>query len=164
MVDDMPKSRASLPAVAVRLSQLMKASGVTVRELQQRLEAKGVEGSKYSNVRRYVAGEGKSPPPLEWIEAAAQVLNARPAWLAFGEGEATEKEERALRARFSNIQKRLGQPGPDHIVVLVGFGQEAVVKPERVVLIDAGTLPHEQRVRYMRSIAAAASEVAPPAK
>lgn len=162
MVDDIPRGRASLAAVAARLSQLMKASGVTVRELQARLEAEGVEGSKYSNVRRYVAGEGKSPPPLEWLDAAARGLRARAAWLAFGDGEPTEGEEGALREGWAGLRERLGQPGRDQIVLVIGRGDEVLSSPDRVVLIDASAVPEAQRPAYIRKIAAAASEAPPP--
>lgn len=144
------------------MNQLLDERDMTVSDFQRRLEAEGVEGSKYSNVRRYVAGEGKSPPALDWIDGAARVLGARPAWLAFGEGEPTDEGERTLREQFTSFRSRFGQPGPDHIVVLVGMGEDAFVSPEFVVLIDASEVPPELRSSYMRRIVGEASEVPPP--
>ncbi len=113
-------------------------------------------------LRRYVAGEGKSPPPLEWIHAAARALNARAAWLAFGEGEPTVASEDALRELIAGFAERFGTPGPDHIVLLVGSGRAALSDPERVMFIDASDVPPDQRPTYMRRILAAAAEVPPP--
>jgi len=68
-----------------------------------------VEGSKYSNVQRYVAGkEGKSPPSPTWLQGAAKILDVRPAWLAFGDGARTERVE-LLRARAMEKGDALGQ-------------------------------------------------------
>lgn len=77
--------------VARRLREALGERSITW--FQGELEAAGVGGSKYSNVQRYVAGKGKSAPPLEWIEGAARTLGVRAAWLAFEDGAMTAAEE-----------------------------------------------------------------------
>jgi hypothetical protein len=109
-----------------------------------------------------VAGEGKSPPPLDWIDAAAGVLGARPAWLAFGEGRPTKGEEERLRERFTSFLERFGRPDPHDLVVVVGTGEDAVLDPDRVVLIDGSTVPDDQRAAYVASLICAVSEVPLP--
>lgn len=57
----------------------------TITWLQREMEARGARGSGYSNIQRHVAGNADHPPPTDWIEAAAEILGVRSAWLAFGE-------------------------------------------------------------------------------
>ena len=159
--DDKLKPRTSLESVAARLRELLERRAMSVTDLQAALERAGVEGSKYSNVRRYVAGEGKGPPSLDWIAAAARVLEARPAWLAFGEGEATREDEDAFREEFARFRRRFGRTDPDHIVLLVGAGEHALTNPERVVFIDATDVPTKERKALMKRMVAAASDTSP---
>ena len=89
--------------MAGRLQVAMAYSGITITELQAALDQAGVEGSKYSNVQRYVRGKGgKSPPSFDWLEGAADAFGVEVIWLAFGVepmtwGEtATDKQRAAL--------------------------------------------------------------------
>ena len=86
-------------AVAKRLKEALDYRGRSISWLQRELEIAGVEGSKYSNVQRYVAGKGKAPPPLDWIEGVVRVLDIRAAWLGFGEGAMTWEQELEERAK-----------------------------------------------------------------
>ena len=93
----------TLEAVAGRLQKAMAYSQKTITELQAALDRAGVEGSKYSNVQRYVRGKGgKSPPSFDWLEGAAKALGVEVVWLAFGMGSmtwgqtATDEERAAL--------------------------------------------------------------------
>ena len=93
--------RGTLEDVAGRLQKAMAYSQITITELQAALDRAGVEGSKYSNVQRYVRGKGgKSPPSFDWLEGAAGALGVEVVWLAFGMGsmtwgETSTDEERA---------------------------------------------------------------------
>ncbi|MQA92692.1 MAG: hypothetical protein GEU90_21125 [Gemmatimonas sp.] len=87
-----------MTAVSERLREALELRTMSIQELQLGMARADVDGTKYSNVRRYVVGEGRTPPPLEWIEAAGAVLRVRPAWLAFGDGARTEEEARERRA------------------------------------------------------------------
>jgi len=111
MDTDIPATvdKASLQAFSVRLRDALENESITW--LQEQLEGDGVEGSKYSNVQRYVAGNGKSPPSPTWLQGAAKVLDVRPGWLAFGDGERTEPEElkRVLRARAMKRAEEFGE-------------------------------------------------------
>lgn len=92
---ELPLDPASLEALSARLRAALGNRSITW--LQEQLQVAGVEGSRYSNVQRYVAGNGKSPPSPTWLRAAANVLGVRPAWLAFEDGHKFERVEQ-LRA------------------------------------------------------------------
>lgn len=60
----------------------------STRQFQIALEeaaAPGTKGTSYASVYDYVEGRAKGAPPIEFLNAAAKVLNVRPAWLAFGD-------------------------------------------------------------------------------
>ena len=57
----------------------------SIRWLHEIMEEYEIPGCGYSNIQRYVAGSGGNPPPLVWIEIAANALEVRAAWLAFGD-------------------------------------------------------------------------------
>lgn len=69
--------------------------------LQKRVTGDGsaVPGSSRAMIQRYF--DGASEPSLEFLRHAAAVLGVRFEWLALGEGERTEAEER--RARVGNL-------------------------------------------------------------
>ena len=62
----------------------------SIREFHKRIAERDVSGSSYPVIHRYLKGEVM--PPLDFLEAAAEVLRVRPAWLILGEGEPTEFE------------------------------------------------------------------------
>lgn len=101
-----------MSSVADRLSEEVEAKGLSQRRLAELVEAEageGVKGTSEASVRNYLSGKVTSPP-LEWIGAAACVLNVRPEWLAFGTGPRTEAEaERDSWIAFTWG----GDPGPD---------------------------------------------------
>lgn len=69
---------------------------ISVRALHKALE-KGfpnLRGTSYGGVRHYAEGK-VTAPRVELLRAMADVLEVRPDWLAFGEGEMTEAMERA---------------------------------------------------------------------
>src|SRR5680860_537658 len=70
--------------ISQRLADALKASKVrSMRALWTTLGEAGTYEATYSTVHRYFTGEVE--PPLDFLSAAAGVLNVRPAWLAFGE-------------------------------------------------------------------------------
>lgn len=79
---------ATVASVAARLRWAVERSGQiqSIRQFQQRLRERGVPGTGYSNVYRYVTDDAASPP-LEFLQNAGAVLEVRPAWLAFGDGD-----------------------------------------------------------------------------
>jgi hypothetical protein len=91
-------------SVSARLRTALERGRVSIKALQE-----GVAGTQsrlngpaptYATVHRYVTG--KSPAPLEFLAAAATVLDVRFAWLTAGHGEMTEGMERErLRQDFS---------------------------------------------------------------
>ena len=54
------------------------------------LAERQVPGSSYAMIHRYLGGQGE--PSLKFIEAAAEVLEVRPAWLTYGAGAQTAAE------------------------------------------------------------------------
>ena len=74
--------------IGLRLREVLEyqAGGPrTITWLQAEMEARGVPGSGYSNIQRYVAGNADNPPPIDWLDGAAEALGVRTAWLALGE-------------------------------------------------------------------------------
>ena len=74
-----------LDTISERLRWAIQRSGRSVRSVQQELARRGVRGSSYASVHGYLR-DPAAIPPMEFIEAAADVLGVRRAWLAFGEG------------------------------------------------------------------------------
>lgn len=69
----------------------------SIRQFQQELEMRsGVRGTTYASVHSYFSGRAPSPP-LSFLEAAADILGVRAAWLAFDDGEMTEELETRRR-------------------------------------------------------------------
>jgi hypothetical protein len=81
--------------VAARLQEALGRIGRTRRWLHKQLESRSAtrEGGSYSAVHGYV--EGNRVPDVSWIRAAAEVLQVRPEWLAFGTGGPTDLENAA---------------------------------------------------------------------
>ena len=77
-------------SIADRLERALAMKGKTRHWLHKQLHdvTPPVRGSAYASVRSYCRGE--KPPPLEFLEAAADVLKVRLEWLREGEGEPTE--------------------------------------------------------------------------
>ena len=75
--------------IALRLRKKIAQLFASTRKFQQAVEAAApaATGVSYASVYAYVEGKSKAPPPLPFLIAAANVLNVRPAWLAFGDGE-----------------------------------------------------------------------------
>lgn len=79
----------------------------SVRGLASRVEHQhgDVRGASYGGVRQYHAG-AIGTPRLELLQAIADVLGVRWEWLAYGEGEMTEEEER--RRKWEERQREGG--------------------------------------------------------
>lgn len=65
-----------------RILGVLEAREMSIRAFQQALEVAGADNSGYSSVLRYV--KGAFPPSVAWVQAAAEILEVPPAWLAFG--------------------------------------------------------------------------------
>src|SRR5690554_2618881 len=89
-----------------RLRKALALAGIGVREFQRRMEARGVKGSSYANLHRYLSGE---EPSLDFIRHAADVLGVRAAWLALDDGAPTVEEEEARR-RASAASVAMDEP------------------------------------------------------
>lgn len=85
--EDVPPGEDS--TVAERLRYAIEAKGISIREFQRLLQAKGVRGRSYPAVHSYLKAEGGTEPSLAFLDAAAEVLGFAPGWLAFGIGSAT---------------------------------------------------------------------------
>ena len=64
-----------------------------------------VPGSSYPVIHRYL--KGTATPPVEFLEAASDILNVRSAWLAFGEGPRDEEEARLASQSFRVEEQRV---------------------------------------------------------
>lgn len=85
--------------VNTRLGDAIQLAGLGRREFGDKMAALDHEdgGRTYAQINEYL--QGRVEPPLEVVRAAARVLGVRPAWLAFGEGEATPEGEAEVHAR-----------------------------------------------------------------
>ena len=101
-------------ATAERLNQARKDAGFkSILEFQQVLP-RDVRGTSYSSVRAYERGEVE--PPLEFLQAAADVLGVTAEWLGTGKGhqtpgqaEAAAHRERQRKAALSDKLWKLTQ-------------------------------------------------------
>jgi len=64
--------------------------------MEKHLQGTDVDGWSYPSINEYL--KGAVSPRLEFLEPAAAILGVRLAWLASGDGEPTEEEERAAQA------------------------------------------------------------------
>lgn len=74
----------TLSPLLERLHQALELRGRSAYWLQRRLHAQGVLGSSTGSVSRYMRGE--ITPPLEFLQAAARVLDVFEPWLISGYG------------------------------------------------------------------------------
>lgn len=95
----MATNQSPVAELPVRLGRAIEKRFPDVKSFQQVLQREGVKGSSPGSVYAYV--DGRAVPSLEFLTAAAEHLNVRVAWLAFGEGEPTEQLER--KARGGNL-------------------------------------------------------------
>jgi hypothetical protein len=77
-----------------RLRGAIERKEISVREFHRKMKAKGIPGSSYPNIHRYLSDEVDAP--LEFLRAAAEVLEVRAAFLALNDGAMTEREQRAV--------------------------------------------------------------------
>ncbi len=96
-------------ATAERLNQARKDAGFrSILEFQQVLP-RDVRGTSYSSVRAYERGEVE--PPLEFVQAAADVLGVTAEWLSTGHGPQTpgqaEAEAHRDRQQKAEISEKL---------------------------------------------------------
>jgi hypothetical protein len=86
------RTRAGV-VLAERLRLAVALRGMTVYRLECLLRDQGVRGSSHGAMQRYLLG---ATPSLEFVAAAATVLDVRKGWLAFGEGPLSDHAEPLL--------------------------------------------------------------------
>lgn len=74
-------------SLGARLKKAIEDAGLTIREFHRQMEARGVSGSSYPNIHRYLADRGE--PTLAFLRGAAEFLDVRLAWLVTGEESAS---------------------------------------------------------------------------
>ena len=87
--------------VADRLQQAVRDRFPDVLAFQRAMQKKGVTGSSQGSVYAYIGGA--SVPSLEFLKAAAEILNVRPEWLMLGSGPRTEEEHRRELERLMSL-------------------------------------------------------------
>ena len=75
-----------------RLGTAIERKDISVSAFHRALNKDGVKGSSYAQIHRYL--RNKSVPSIEFIEAAAELLDVRAIWLVSDEGAMTEGVER----------------------------------------------------------------------
>lgn len=96
----------SMVTVSDRLNEALQIRGRSTRSFQQELAERDVPGASTAAVYRYLKGEAE--PSLAFIEAAAEILDLRTPWLAFGIGYRDDEEERlAGRARVEQTSAEM---------------------------------------------------------
>lgn len=148
-----------------RLNEAVARAGWSVTRLAARLAEREVRSSSYSSVWAYLNRRDVAAPPLEFLEAAAEVLRVRPAWLVLGEGEPTLDEEwareeieearpedfelrlpvgdwerEALLATWSEIARLRGS-GDAGGPTLMADLEEAVESPLRILYLPSAGFP-----------------------
>ena len=95
---------------AERFDQALKNAGKKIRPFHEELanseKWSDVPGSSYSMIHRYL--RGKSTPPVEFIEAAADMLGVNAPWLAFGTGPRDQNETLAQEKEIMERAWKLG--------------------------------------------------------
>ncbi len=94
-----------------RLRSALELRGRSIRGFQHEMHERGVPGSAYASVYAYV--HGRTTPPLDFLEAAADVLGVRRAWLLAGEGAPTEAQgerDKAMAAVAHALPRILYRP------------------------------------------------------
>ena len=86
------KHGATPGAVGERLRDILERREWTVRDFLDRLK-QDASVSGQTAIYKYVRGDGKTPPPADFLEDAARVLGVRSAWLTFDDGAMTSQEE-----------------------------------------------------------------------
>ena len=70
--------------VGNRLKLALERRERSIRSFQRALHDQRIHGSSYASVYQYV--QGRTSPPLEFLEGAAKELAVRVSWLVSGEG------------------------------------------------------------------------------
>lgn len=91
-------------AIGERLRAAIEAYGISIAEFQRRMAARGVPGSSYAHMHRYLRGE--QLVPIEFARAAADLLGRRVEWLLLDSGAPTEAEEFERQAREAVTGRR----------------------------------------------------------
>ena len=63
----------------------------SIRKFHKLISEQDVPGNSYPVIHRYLRGTAK--PPVAFLEAAADLLGVRPAWLILEDGKPTEREQ-----------------------------------------------------------------------
>lgn len=86
-------------SIAQRLQDALRRSGSDKKafaaDMRSRLGDRG--GVSYPTVLGYF--DGSALPSVEWLTAAADILDVRAAWLAFGDGAMTQEQQDRLTMR-----------------------------------------------------------------
>ena len=84
-------------SVGNRLREALKMRDMSIRAFQAEMKQRDVSGASYPTIHRYLKDE--TSPTLNFLHSAAAVLDVRAAWLATGEGTATDRidAERVIR-------------------------------------------------------------------
>lgn len=87
-----------------RLRRGIESAGHSVRAFHREMEARGVSGSSYPNIHRYLADN--SEPALGFLREAADLLGVRYEWLAVGQGPMKETEA-SVESRRDELTQEL---------------------------------------------------------
>jgi hypothetical protein len=89
-----------------RLGQAIQQwRGRGIKAFQQEMKARGVPGSSYPMVHRYL--KNAAVPPIPFVTAAAELLGVRASWLTYGDGEPTDAEQAAAAAVPTDPDERV---------------------------------------------------------
>jgi transcriptional regulator with XRE-family HTH domain len=76
-----------------RLRAAIEQKEISVREFHRQMDGRGVPGSSYPNIHRYLAD--KAEPTLDFLRHAAELLVVRYEWLSVDAGPMLEDEKQA---------------------------------------------------------------------
>lgn len=102
-----------MTTIADRLQEALALRGLKIRAFHRLMHEKKVLGNSYPAIHRYLRGE--QTPSVDFLLAAADLLEVRPAWLAFGElpqlandGESMTTLRGKLQAEYDALRVRIG--------------------------------------------------------
>jgi transcriptional regulator with XRE-family HTH domain len=84
-------------SVGKRLRQALESKGMSVRAFYREMSGKGVHGSSYPTIHRYL--KDVTTPSVEFLREAAALLDVREPWLISGAGASTEEDEKIRLAK-----------------------------------------------------------------
>lgn len=126
--------------IGERIEEVLNQKGMSKRRFAKLLKPSGARGISYPAIFRYLPSEDakrrkgkRTPPPAEFVVAAAKVLGVMPGWLLTGEGPRTPEDVEAQRRALEHLMDP-DRDGQEYVKGLdLGTGQAAEVRRDALL-------------------------------